>query len=332
MKKETKGFRPVYAVALMGTLLLLALTLFLLRSFSSGGGKTEYVPSGSTALRNMESIEWNGERYVPKTNLESFLLLGVDSGSGRDARERLGGQADVLLLLVVDHNERTYRILQINRDTMTQVSVLSNDTITGEIFTPICLSHGYGDGGANSCENTVRAVRYLLSGVKVDGYAAINMDSIGMLNDFVGGVTVKIDKDLSDINPAFVSGTSIHLDGASAEDFLRIRKGAGESDNLGRMSRHRQYMEAWVEAAREKSGGSTAGAMNLIRKLEPLMVTDMTEKRMSALAEDLYRFSDGGIVTIEGRNESNGSFNCFYADESSLQEVLTNLFYEKEIR
>lgn len=331
MSNGKTGFRPVYAAVLIATLLLLGLTVWLLLGFTgSGGGEAEYVPAGSVSLRNTERLEWNGSSYVPKNGLETILLIGVDAGEGRTVSEGLGGQADVLLLLVLDHSERTYRILQINRDTVTQVPVLSGNEITGEIMAPICLSHGYGDGGLNSCENTVRAVRYLLSGVKIDGYAAVDMEAIGELNDAVGGVTVVLDKDLTVVNPAFREGATVHLDAESAEDYLRARMAAGEADNLSRMSRHRRYMEAWLETAKAQTGGSGAGAVKLLEKLEPLLVTDMTEKHMSALAEDAFRFEDGGIVTIDGVNESNGSFNCFYPDEDSLREVQFALFYEKE--
>lgn len=331
MKKETGAFRPVYLLVIVLTLCILGFTAFMLRGFlGSAGTEPETARQGSISLADAERIFVNGESYTPKRNLETLLLMGVDSGESRKTGKDLGGQADVLLLLVLDHNARTYRLLQINRDTMTQIPVLSGSTITGEIFAPVCLSHGYGSGGEDSCENTVRAVSALLAGVNIDGYAAINMDSIGDFNDAVGGVRVTVDKDLTVVNPAFAEGASVHLDGESAEDYLRVRMAAGESDNLSRMSRHRRYMTGWLEAARKKTGESGEGAVRLMEELEPLMVTSLSEKRMAALAEDAFRFTDGGVYTIEGVNESNGSFNCFYADEDSILDVIVTLFYDKE--
>ncbi len=49
----------------------------------------------------------------------------------------------------------------------------------------------------------MRAVEYLLSGAALDGFIALDLRSIGVLNDAVGGITVTIDKDLTGAHPSF---------------------------------------------------------------------------------------------------------------------------------
>lgn len=74
--------------------------------------------------------------------------VGVDSYEG-------GGQADVQMVLVVDDANKTWQVLQINRDTITKVPVL--DVLGGVAAyadEQIALAHYYGNGRENSCENT----------------------------------------------------------------------------------------------------------------------------------------------------------------------------------
>ncbi|MFQ8841964.1 MAG: LCP family protein [Clostridium fessum] len=53
-----------------------------------------------------------------------------------------------------------------------------------------------GDGREESCELTAEALSKLLFGLKIDGYFAVNMDSIPYFNDAVGGVPVTVDDEM----------------------------------------------------------------------------------------------------------------------------------------
>lgn len=320
-------WRAVFVAAVAA---LLCFTVFAVKDFRAAQARRTQTEKSGNVYLGTDSIEWNGERYTLREGIEAYLILGIDMDDDRAAVSDLGGQADVLFLLVIDNLQSSYRVLQINRDTMTQVPVISGDgSIGGVTFAPVCLSHAYGSGGHDSCENTVHAVRYILSDIEIDGYAAFDMEAIGRVNDSVGGVTLTIQDDLTAANPAFTAGAIVTLDAASAEDFLRARMSLGESNNINRLGRHRQYMDAWVEAARQKTHGNSAEFADFIAGMKNWSVTDMTDKRIAAVAENAYRYKNGGFVTIDGKNESSGGYNCFYADEDSVMEALLSLFYEK---
>lgn len=330
MNRETK--KTIWRIAVVvAAAVLLCVTVPALKSFQTVQAKNTAPEKSGRIYLGTEGIERDGVYYTLRSDIETYLLLGIDTDGERTEGYDLGGQADVLLLLVMDNAHDSYRILQINRDTMTQVTTLSSGgAVAGESFFPICLSHAYGSGGKDSCENTVRAVQYLLSDITIDGYAAIDMESIGRLNDAVGGVTLTIGDDLTAANPAFTKGAVVRLDAGSAEDFLRARMSLGESNNINRMARHRQYMDAWIAAAREKTHGDSAEFAAFVDEIKGWLVTDITDKRLAAIAEDAYRYENGGYITITGENDSSGSYNRFYADEDSITEALLTLFYEKQ--
>jgi hypothetical protein len=64
------------------------------------------------------------------------------------------GQADLLLLLVLDNANGAFRILPLNRDTMTQVNVLTRWGDHRREIRARLPQPPYGTGGLDSCRNT----------------------------------------------------------------------------------------------------------------------------------------------------------------------------------
>ncbi len=271
-----------------------------------------------------ETITADGVAYRRNKDVETYLLLGIDRGGTKKGAGP--GQADLLVLLAVDRGSRSFRVLPINRDTVTTYTVIDdegNGIISGEMWGQICLSHAYGTGGQDSCENTVRSVEYLLPGSHVDGYVAFNLDDIGPLTDAVGGVPVTITEDLTALDPAFRKGETVLIDGGNVEKYVRARMDLGEEDNERRMSRQTAFMKAWAEKAGNLGG---RGLTELLNDTLDLCVTDMTEKRLTALAEDMLDYENRGVLRIEGENVMK-DYNEFRPDEDSLLQIILELFY-----
>jgi len=343
MKKETNPALRIAAIVLACAVLALAIyTVTRYLRFRAGQPaepdppvSTAEVPAHITAqtrgaLEDSGTVVWKGTRYVPRKGIEAYLIMGVDRSEAQIASGVVNGQADVLLLLVLDVPNRSYRILQFNRDTVTQVHILNGDgSISATLFKPICLAHAYGKSPVAGCENTVTSVEFLLGDVPISGYAAVSLESVGTLNDAVGGVTVTIDRDLTGADPAFTEGATVRLNAKTAERFVRARMDVGDDDNLNRMGRQMQYMRAWLETARTKSQEDAQFALRLLQRLEPVMTTDMTEKRLSGLAADAAAYENGGFVTIDGEYRMTDGFNLYYPDGDSLMDTVLALFYEE---
>ena len=101
----------------------------------------------STEMDIEDAISFDGHQYVPKKNIESILVMGVDEADTQKDSELYvnNNQADFLMLMVIDHEAKTYRTLQINRDTMTDIPTLG---LNGEFIDyqkgQIALAHAYG--------------------------------------------------------------------------------------------------------------------------------------------------------------------------------------------
>ena len=293
-------------------------------------GKTVEEMLGDSGL---QTVTYKGDTYVPRKNIESFLLMGVDhEGDVQQYGNYGGGQADALLLVVVDRDSKEYTILQINRDTICTVELLDmNGQPTGELTQmQIAMAHAVGTGVEDSCENTVRAVSKLLYAVPVDGYAALNMDAMALLNDIVGGVTVTIEDDFSGYDDSLKMGETITLDGQQAYHYLRGRMSVGDGANTSRMRRQRTYMTEFLKKAQRQLADDKNMANTLYNELTPYMVTDLSGNDVSTLLETSQYYSSRGIITPEGTVKRGGTFVEFYADEAALKELVLSLYYEKK--
>ena len=178
----------------------------------------------------------------------------------------------------------------------------------------------------DSCENTRKTISNLLYGLKIDHYFAINMDAIGILNDAVGGVTVEITDDFTELDPAMVKGMYT-LKGEQARTFVQSRKSIGDGLNLSRMRRQEEYMRGFVSALMEKMEQDDTVILKAYEDTADYTVTDCTAAALSRLAEDFEEYRLGSIFSVKGENTLGAEYMEFYADEEALDQLILELFY-----
>lgn len=281
---------------------------------------------GNSTPGGLPAVNYKGKAYVPKTNVESYLFLGIDAqGPVKGVTYIGGGQADSLYLVVLDRRAKEWSLLQINRDIITDVQVLG---VFGDVISTkkaqIALAHSYGDGMKTSCRNTVQAVSNLLGGIETYGYASLNMDGIRTVVDGFGGVDVTLTESYPELDEAMLEGATVHMDGELAYRYLRSRKDVGDQTNLDRMDRQRSFLRAAIESA---PAITESRGMQILRDAEDYMVSDMQLPEIWKVAELLQSYSFREILTIDGKSRVENGFNAFYPNESSLQETVLRLFY-----
>ena len=280
------------------------------------------------------AITYQGKKYVRNTNLKSYLFLGVDSGengSAQDGDYRSGGQCDFLLLMVIDSEHKTVRRVQIDRDTMAEITVLGvlgNELGTSKM--QICLAHGFGDGLQQSCKFSQQAVERLL-GIQIDGYFSMNLNGIVTLNDLLGGVTVTLEDDFSHIDPAMTLGATLTLHGEQAETYVRGRMNVGDGTNEARMKRQRQFLNAAMGMVVGKAKDDAGFIGTLFDGLKTYTVTDLTRGKMINEANKASKFDSDVILTLSGEHVIGADgFVEFHADTEATTDMVLDVFYDPE--
>lgn len=320
----------------MGAVLLVLVGLYLgAQWLESESASPE--PRGDYRLRYEDTqLTVGGHTYRKRANLTTILFMGIDQDEDVASvpaylRYLSGGQADFLRLMVIDPLEKTITQIEIDRDTMTPITMLG--TMGGELgywTAQICLSHGFGDGKEQSCGFTVEAVSNLLYNVPIKYYAAMNLDGISVMNDMLGGVTVTLADDFSHIDPTMAKGTTLTLVGDQAEIFVRTRMSMDVGTNEARMKRQQQYLTQMMELLNQKLHESSNFIGSLFDSLSPYLCTNMSRAQMITEAWSVKDYTRLPLVSIEGVHEvGSDGYMQFLADEKSLEQVMLDVFYKK---
>lgn len=320
------------ALALAVVLVVLAGLLCLQRWDESRGQLAESGTAGESPTVSEDSREVtyvNGQAYALR-DLETVLLMGVDKFEGETPEGYLNNQqADFLLLLALDEAGETCTPIQLNRDTMTEIQILGvNGEPAGTTTGQLALAHTYGSGEEDSCENTVLAVENLLYGVEIDHYVSMTMDGVALLNDLVGGVTVEVLDDFSGIDDSLVQGETVTLKGQQALTYVRSRGGLEDSSNLHRMGRQRQYLSALQGQLSSKAQSDEGFTLEALLQLNEYLVSDCTVEQLSALGDNLAHYQVNDILTTQGEAQVGEEFMEFSVDETALQQLVLDVFYE----
>lgn len=273
----------------------------------------------------------NEKWYEPKKNLKTMLVIGLDKFAD-EAEEPVyinDKQADFLMLVIIDEDNETCKALQINRDTMAEIQILGVRGEKGGTFTgQLALSHTYGSGQDDSCRNVVDSVEKLLYGIKIDHYVSFTMDSVAEMNDIVGGITLPLLDDFTDVSPDYTKGAVVQLKGDMALTYVRGRYGVGDETNISRMERQKQYISEFHKKLIELDKDDDTLFSDVIKTLSKYMVSDCTVNQFSRIYDEAADYFDGEILSIKGESQVGTEFMEFYPDEAALQLQVIDLFYK----
>lgn len=284
---------------------------------------------------NINYINLYDVDYIYDHDIETYLIIGTDhSGNAEGEGDQYqGSMADFLAMLILDKTKETYAVLQLNRDTITEIPMLYEDNSVGEVREmQLCTAHWYGSSKEVSCENTVEAVSMMLGDLYIEGHYALPMDEIPKLNSVVGGVEVTVEDDFSNVDPSLKTGETVTLTDEQASHFVQGRMGVGDGENTSRMRRQKQYIEAFAIQAKQKSQSDPQLAAKIYQEFDDIATTDISGKQVSKIANRLMNYKDLGVyefagVKKEGENLEDGIAHVmFYPDESSVIDVMTKLY------
>lgn len=280
-----------------------------------------------------EIFEYEGEQYVLKKDIETFLVIGLDKFENTSPKDSYNNdqQADFLMLFIIDNSEKTVSALHIDRDTMTGVNILGlNGNRVDTVTMQIALSHTYGNGEEISCHNSMAAVSKLLKDVRIDHGMSVKMDAVALLNDLVGGVEVTLTEDFSEWDSSMVKGETVLLKGEQALYYVRNRSGLADSSNIARMERQRQYMEAWYKRALTAMEADEAFMTSIFLKLADDVISDCSGAQLQRLADKWFDYEFSGIRVLEGNSVKGEEYMEFYPSENSIMKNVIELFYVRE--
>ena len=318
-KRKSKGI-------LIGSVLtaLFAGIAFLLSMGSDNSGNDDSQVSQDLTKK----LECEGQVYEYNKDLMNILFLGIDKDAELVEQDgpRTAGQSDCIMILSLNKETKEGRILQIPRDTMTEVDMYDkNGNYYNSVVRQITTQFAFGVGGENSCWAVKKTVSELLYDLPIDGYFAIDMAGVSIITDAIGGVTITIPEDYTHIDSTFIKGETVTLNGEQAERYIRYRDIDVMFSNNDRMERQTQFIPALVSALKQKVGGNGNYVNVLLPLVDEYMITDLREDQLNSLADYELMMSD--IQTLPGEGKMGEVHEEFHVDQEKLLKNVAEMFY-----
>lgn len=322
MERKSKKRKVLFAFLTLLVCLLIAGVLKIVFTKPKSGWDDSLSQSA------LGQITYEGKRYRYNENLTNILFIGIDNSAGiqDDNMPSDAGQADCLILLTLDKKKKEARILQIPRDTMTEVDIYNaTGSKSSTVNAQIATQYAYCIGGKSSCFATKQTVSELLYDLPIDAYLAMDYTSIASVNDAIGGVEITVPQDYTMIDPAFVEGTTLTLKGKQAHDYVRWRDTNEHFSNNDRMQRQVQYVPALIDKIKSNMHTQENYYKVLYPLVEKYMLTNLTEDRFKELAD--YELVTSDIQFLPGEGKQGEIYDEFHVDEKKSQKMLIETFY-----
>ncbi|MGG3449614.1 LCP family protein [Domibacillus aminovorans] len=181
-------------------------------------------------ILNESALEKSEKRpqKVSLKNKDGFtvLLLGVDE------REGDKGRSDTMMVMSVNGQDHSLKVVSIPRDT--RVNIAGKEKVDK-------INHAYAFGGVNMSAKTVEE----FLDIPIDYYVKVNMDGFKDMVDAVDGISVNNVFAFSYDGADFPTG-NITLNGEEALKYSRMRYEDPQGD-FGRQTRQRQIIQGILD-------------------------------------------------------------------------------------
>ncbi len=319
-KTTAKNNSFKYIIIALVVLFAIITSLCFLKVFENRWGNFSFINTQDN------SIIYQGNEYVLKDNVETFLVIGLDEYESDSSP-----QADFLMLFVFNNETKQCKAIHINRDTVTKINELDvgGTTVVETHTKQIAFAYNYATGENEKirCRNIKEAVENLLCGIKVDRYLSLTMDSVVNLNDLVGGVEVTVLDELSGIDAALSKSQKVTLTGEKVLNYVCVRQGLTDDAKITRTERQRQYVDALYRKTVSCIKSDDKFILEWLKNVNDHIVYDSSHYKMQEIAKKFGAYEFLGIEDIKGDTKLSEGFIEFYPDENSVREKVIELFY-----
>ncbi|MBN6885247.1 polyisoprenyl-teichoic acid--peptidoglycan teichoic acid transferase [Cytobacillus horneckiae] len=308
MRSGNKRKKPLW-LKITGIIALLLVIgagsyVFIVYRSLSGAVETMHQPV------KYQSEKRNQEVTLTEKEPFSVLMLGVDERDGDK------GRSDTIVVLTVNPNDESVKMLSIPRDTRTE--------IVGKGFEDK-INHAYAFGNE---EMAMATVENFLD-IPIDYYIKVNMEGFKDIVDSVGGVDVNNTLSFSEGGHQFNEGL-ISLSGDEALSYVRMRKEDPNGD-FGRQDRQKQVIQGVIKKG--ISFNSLANFNNIFGALGKNVRTNLSFDQMKDIQKN-YKNAIGSFesMNIDGSGQTINKIWYLVVSDEEQQRVQNELRNHLELK
>jgi LCP family protein required for cell wall assembly len=320
-----RGPRPRWGrIALVAGIVVVVLGLL------AGVGAWVYARNLNDDLKRTDAFAGIAAERPNKTVEGAFniLLVGTDSRDPSASVDKAGAwRSDTIILMHVPASHDKAYLVSIPRDLYVPIPQSANAACDSGQREKI--NAAFAEGGLPLAVRTVECV----TDVRVDHVAAIDFGGFKEVTDALGGVDLKVDRDITSIHKPYRKFTKgvHHMDGAMALDWVRQRKQFPDGD-FARMRHQQEFLRALMDKAASTGTLSNPAKLNAFLKSATKAVTvdndfslvDMAMQFRNLRGENLQFITspnlggqtiNGESVVVSDRTKALALFQAMAADK-----------------
>lgn len=283
------------------------------------------IPESTSMFLKMNEVTY----IEPEDDFLTVLLCGLDftenngwrgSGNKQDVEK---AHTDANMVIVVNKTKKQASLVSLPRDTLCYVPGVRG------IYKLNCAVN-CAPTIAEGLELTRQTASWLLGGIEIDYYAALDMDALIALGDLMGGLDYDMNMTYTGHTGKRYQEGQIHLDGHGMIDYLRARKNATIMSGLdiGRCDRNRRmFITIYEKFMSDPSllqklwASATSGELNFYTNVDASAFADLVDL-MVTLGNDTV-----GSYMLTGEYKMVMDYwNFTITDQAHRQGVLKEVF------
>ena len=285
-----------------------------------GGDDDIYNQGGTVTLTEGEVKE-----QEITDNIVNVLLMGVDADYKPYAESGGDRHTDAIMVVAINLDKNKVDLISIPRYTFTYVPGVDGIyKMNAAVNTGGGVSAENGAGFLKTCE----AVSWMLGGIDIDYYYALDFNAVVEIVNDMGGVDFEVDMNYQGQSGNVYKKGFQHLDGDGVMDYIRARKNATvNGTDKGRTDRQRRMMVALFKKIKEENMLSSIPKM--ISSVSNGLYTNTTTEQTLSLANYAAKINpeDIGMHSMEGKmNISMGSWAFCYTDQDNRVQLIKQIY------
>ena len=237
----------------------------------------------------------------------SMLIVGIDE------REGDSGRTDSMIVMTINPENKSSKIISIPRDTraeLTDPNDSSNNTVNK-------INHAYAYGGI---EMTIKSIEDFLN-IPIDYYAEINMQGFKDIVDALGGIEVH-NKIAFELDGVTLKKGKQSLNGEEALQYARMRKQDPLGD-FGRQARQQEVISKIIDKGLSLSSLTKYG--DILDALQNNIKTNLT---MSDILDIQAHYKPAAEtiekVEVEGEGETFKNDVWYYIVDDETRQAISD--------
>jgi LCP family protein required for cell wall assembly len=294
----------------------------------------QVVPTPTATLSPYEKLMQMSD-FSMLEDIVNIMLIGVDHSPERDTDEwaHHGGKqayhADVMIVLSINTKTNDVNLISLPRDTYAHIP-----GVDGIYKLNASIDLGGGWPSDTGFQKVCESASYMLGGIPVKYYYAVDMTAVKELVDAIDGVDYNCDISFKMVDRRYSIGMQ-HMNGQAVLDYLRVRKPEdifepkGQTGDSHRVQRQKNMLLAIFDKL--KQTGLINTIPDIFNTFGDKIKTNVPLAQTAGFAAYAYQIDSSKIKmhSMSGRSANVLSWNFVFTDQADRVKLIKEIYGEE---